>query len=123
MKKINALRKGHPDPKIAQADLKSLLKSIETKPVAIRRSVMRTLSMIDIPKSLYGPAFDKASLLHADLSETIAVKVFAMSVMTYVALEEVDLKNEVIIAIEEQLPYGSAAYRNRAAKLLKALKR
>jgi len=29
----------------------------------------------------------------------------------------------VIIAIEEQLPYGSAAFINRAGKLIKELKR
>ena len=123
MKKINTARKGHPDPKFSLQDVRPLLKDIDTKPVAVRRSVMRSLSLTDIPKSLRGLAFDKASELFADRSETVAVKVFAMSVMTQIALQEAGLKNEVIIGIEEQLPYGSAAYRSRAAKLLKALKR
>lgn len=104
-------------------DLKPYLKSIEKQPVAIKRNVMRTLSLSDIPAGLTGLAFSKAFSLHAELSETIAVKVFAMTVMTQVALKEPDLRNEVIIAIEEQLPYGSAAYRSRAAKLLKKLKK
>lgn len=123
MKKIKTQRIGHPDPKISLEDLGVYLKSIEKQPVAIRRSVMRSLSLIDIPRKHSGLSFDKAFGLHAELSETIAVKVFAMTVMTRIAIKEPDLKREVIIAIEEQLPYGSAAYRSRAVKMLKELKK
>lgn len=100
----------------------ALLKTIETRDVATRRRVMKSLSLIEIPRRMQGLAFAKASELLSNHSETIVVKVFAMTVMTRIALEETDLRNEVIIAIEEQLPYSSAAYKSRAAKLLKALK-
>ena len=105
--------------------LKPVLKTID-KPgmhVAVKRNVMRLLQFINTPPALRGVAFDKAFKLFSDTSEPIAVRVFAMSVMTQIAMEEPDLKNEVIIAIEEQLPYGSAAYRSRAARSLKALKK
>jgi len=112
-------------PHLVTPYLKPVLTSID-KPgqhVAVKRNVMRLLQFIDIPPKLRGLAFDKAFKLQQDTSEPIAVQVFAMSVMTQIAMKEPDLKNEVIIAIEEQLPYGSAAYTSRAAKLLKALKR
>jgi hypothetical protein len=112
-------------PKLIRPYLKSVLKSID-KPgmhVAVKRNVMRLLQFIDIPPRIRGLAFDKAFKLFSDRSEPIAVQVFAMQVMTDVAMKEPELKNEVIIAIEEQLPYGSAAYNNRATRLLKALRK
>jgi hypothetical protein len=111
-------------PQLIRPYLKSLLKSID-KPgmhVAVKRNVMRMFQFIDIPPNLKAFAFDKAFKLFSDTSEPIAVRVFAMTVMTNVAMAEPDLKNEVVIAIEEHLPYGSAAYKNRAARSLKALK-
>jgi hypothetical protein len=111
-------------PQLIRPYLKPILKSID-KPnqhVAVKRNVMRMFQFIDIPKNLRGLAFDKAFKLFSDKSEPIAVRVFSMTVMAQVAMKETDLKNEVIIAIEEQLPYGSAGYKSRAMKLLKELK-
>jgi len=111
-------------PQLIKPYLKPLLKSID-KPgmhVAVRRNVMRIFQFIEIPANLKGLAFDKAFKLFSDTSEAIAVRVFAMTVMTNVAMTEPELKNEVAIAIEEHLPYGTAAYKNRALKFLKALK-
>lgn len=112
-------------PKLVHPYLKPVLKTID-KPamhVAVKRNVMRLLQFVEIPPALRGLAFDKAFKLFADTSEPIAVRVFAMTVMTQMAMKEPELKNEVIIAVEEQLPYGSAAYKSRAAKSLKALKK
>ena len=112
-------------PELIKPYLKPVLKAID-KPgmhVAVKRNVMRLLQFIDIPPAVRGISFDKAFKLFSDTSAPIAVRVFAMSVLTQVAMEEPDLKNEVIIAIEEQLPYGSAAYKSRAARSLKALKK
>ena len=112
-------------PELIKPYLKPILKTID-KPgmhVAVKRNVMRLLQFIEIPANVRGLAFDKAFKLFSDASEPIAVQVFAMQIMSDIALEEPDLKNEVIIAIEEQLPYGSAAYKNRAARLLKALRK
>ena len=92
-------------------------------PPGIKRNVMRLFSLAGLPSSVKGQAFDKASKLFAEHSEPIAVKVFAMTVMANVALEEPELKSEVIIAIEQQLPYGSPAFRSRGFKLLRVLKR
>lgn len=112
-------------PQLIAPYLKPILKSID-KPgmhVAVKRNVMRVFQFIDIPKNVRGLAFDKGFRLFSDTSEPIAVRVFAMQVVANIAITEPDLKNEVIIAIEEQLPYGSAGFRSRALKLLKELKK
>jgi len=113
------------NPDLIKPYLRPILKTIDRPGmhVAVKRNVMRLFQFIDIPRSLCGLAFDKAGKLFADTSEPIAVRVFAMTVMSQVAMKEPGLKNEVIIAIEEQLPYGSAGYKNRAARLIKELKK
>lgn len=90
--------------------------------VAVRRNVIRLLQFIDIPEKYKGLAFEKCMSLLSDPGQAIAVRVFAITVMADIADSEPDLRNEVIIAIEDHLPYGSAGYRNRAGKLLKKLK-
>jgi len=111
-------------PRLISRHLKPILKAVDRPGmhVAVKRNVMRLFQFTDIPKNLRGLAFDKSFGLFSDTSEPIAVRVFAMTVMKQVAMDEPELKNEVIIAIEEQLPYGSAAFRSRAGKLLKELK-
>jgi hypothetical protein len=112
-------------PELITPYLKPVLKAID-KPgmhVAVKRNVMRLLQFIDIPPAVRGIAFDKAFKLFSAKSEAVAVRVFAMAVMTQVAMDEPELKNEVIMAIEEQLPYGSAAYKSRASRSLKALRK
>lgn len=111
-------------PGLIRPYLKKVLTAID-KPgmhVAVKRNVMRLLQFIEIPKNVRGLAFDKAFGLFSDTSEPIAVRVFAMTVMKQVAMDEPELKKEVIIAIEEQLPYGSAAFINRGRKMLKELR-
>jgi hypothetical protein len=111
-------------PELIKPYLRSMLKSVDRANMheAVKRNVMRLLQFVDIPPNLAGLAFDKAFTLFSDTGEPIAVRVFSMQVMADVAMKEPDLRNEVILAIEEHLPYGSAGYRSRAKRLLKALK-
>lgn len=111
-------------PEMIRPYLRPMLKSVDRPKMheAVKRNVMRLLQFVDIPANLAGLAFDKAFKLFSDTSEPIAVRVFSMQVMTDVAMKEPELRNEVVIAIEEHLPYGSAGYRSRATRLLKKLK-
>ena len=51
----------------------------------------------------------------------MAVRVFSMSVLARIAHDQPELKNELKIMIEDQLPFGSAAFLARARKVLKQL--
>jgi hypothetical protein len=88
--------------------------------VAVKRNIMWLLQDIEIPRQLYGLLTHKCFAL-MDPKETIAVRVFAMSVLANIAMHEPDLKKELRIVIEDQLPYGSAGYLSRARKVLKAI--
>ena len=52
----------------------------------------------------------------------IAVKVHSMQLLYYFTLPEPELKNELTIIIEDQLPIGSAGFVSRGKKILKQLK-
>jgi len=120
---MSDLVKDHPE--LIVPYLKPILRSIDKAGmhVAVKRNVMRVFQFIEIPRGVRGLAFDKAFKLYSDTSEPVAVRVFAMQVMANIAMDEPELKNEVIIAIEEQLPFGSAAFRSRAGKLLNQLRK
>ncbi|HZY78899.1 MAG TPA: hypothetical protein VFE50_05205 [Cyclobacteriaceae bacterium] len=120
---LSDIVKTHPD--MISPYLRSMLKSVDRPNMheAVKRNVMRLMQFVEIPKSYRGLAFEKAFTLFTNPGEPIAVRVFAMQVMTDISMLEPELKNEVIIAIEQDLPYGSPAYRSRANRLLKKLKK
>ncbi len=89
--------------------------------VAVKRNTMRTLQDIDIPKKLQGKAADICFQLLCSKDEPIAVKVFSMTVLHNLSKQHPDLKNELRMAIEEQLPYASAGFKSRGTKILKEL--
>jgi hypothetical protein len=109
-------------PGLIKPHLKAVLKMLD-KPdahVAARRNILRLLQDIEIPKSLYGLVADRCFTL-MNSQEPIAVKVFSMSVLANIAQQEPDLKKELRIMIEDQLPYASAAFLSRSRKILKTL--
>ena len=88
---------------------------------AVKRNVLRLLQFVEIPKRYQGKVVQHCFNFLNDPKEPIAVRVFAMSVLANIAKHEPDLKKELRIIIEDQLPYGSPAYVSRARKVLKSL--
>ena len=89
--------------------------------VAVRRCVVRLLQDVDIPEGLLGRV---AALCFKYLSagdSPVAVKCFSMTVLARIAEKEPDLRREIRLIIEQQLPYGSGGFRSRAARVLKGL--
>jgi hypothetical protein len=112
-------------PNLVKPHLKLLLKNM-LKPgqhVAVKRNTLRLLQFVSVPKSLQGIVVDIGFKLLTDHKEPIAVKVFAMSALKDIALQEPELKNELIPVIEEQLPFASPAFISRARKVLKDLRK
>lgn len=110
-------------PELITPHLKQVIAMIDKPGVhdAVKRNVVRLLQDIEIPRRFYGTIIDKCFRL-MDPKEAIAVRVFSMSVLANIAKAEPDLKKELKIVIEDQLPFGTAAYLSRAKKVLKALK-
>lgn len=111
-------------PKLITPYLKKLLDVISSNnpSEAVKRNIYRTLQFTTIPKSLQGQTYNLAISTVTTSSEAIAVRVFALTVAGNIAKENPDLRNEIILIIEDQLPYGSAGFVSRSKKILKALK-
>ncbi|MBL7872384.1 MAG: HEAT repeat domain-containing protein [Cyclobacteriaceae bacterium] len=90
---------------------------------AVKRNILRLLQFISIPKSLQGKTANLCFQFLGNTKEPIAIRVFAMTVLANLAKVNPELKNEIILIIEDQLPYGSAGFVSRGRKVLKELKR
>ncbi len=112
-------------PEFITAYIKPLLVNLGNEKLhdAVKHNTVRILQFIEIPKSLQGLAFQNCMGLLLSSDEPIAVKVFAMTVLANICKQEPDLRKELKLVIEAQLPYGSTGFRNRGAKILKQLEK
>jgi hypothetical protein len=90
-------------------------------PDAVKRNTVRILQFIQLPRTLMGPAAQHCFSLLQSPKEPVAVKVFSMSVLLRICREEPDLKNELRLMIESQMPYASKGFVSRGNKILKEL--
>ncbi|MTI40068.1 hypothetical protein [Fulvivirga lutimaris] len=89
--------------------------------VAVQRNTLRVLQEKEMPDSIIGEAADICFKIMESSKEPIAVKVFAMTLLANICKKVPELKTELKILIEDQLPYGSAGFKSRANKILKKL--
>lgn len=89
--------------------------------VAVVRNSLRILQIMDIPGELLGEAADIGFKLLESKDQPVAVKVFAMTVLANICKKVPELKNELSILIEDQMPYASAGFRSRGSKILKQM--
>ena len=88
---------------------------------AVKRNVVRVIQDIEIPPKLVGKIATVCFDMLSSVREPIAVRVFSMTVLANIARQEPDLKNEIRILVEQQMPTGSAGFRSRGSKILKQL--
>lgn len=89
---------------------------------AVKRNIMRLLQFVDIPRKHQGKVIEHCFRL-MDPKEAIAIRVFSMTVLANLTKEHPDLKKELRLVIEDQLPFGSAAYLSRSKKILRQLEK
>ena len=90
---------------------------------AVKRNSVKVLQNVDLPDELLGEAADVCFQLLSSRTEPVAVKVFSMTVLLNIVKKVPELKNELKIIIEDQIPYGSAGFLSRGKKTLKALEK
>lgn len=78
-------------------------------PVAVKRNVVRILQFIHVPESLQGPVMDYCFRFLEDPAETVAVRAFSMTVLANLAQQYPEIRNEIILLIEDQLWEGATA--------------
>lgn len=100
----------------------SLLEKLKTPcHAAVKRNVLRAIDRITIDESQMGLAADIAFKVLEDIRETIAVRVFAMSILHRICMLQPELAPELISILEFQMPYESPGFKSRAKKIIKSL--
>ncbi|WP_026463056.1 hypothetical protein [Adhaeribacter aquaticus] len=109
-------------PYLIDPYLNLLIANLE-KPVhaAVKRNTLRLLQETEIPETLQG-ALANICFQFLLEDEPTAIKAFAMTVLSNLVKREPDLKNELQVILEDQLPYGSPGFVSRGRKILKELK-
>jgi hypothetical protein len=110
-------------PELVEKHLKSLLDFLSKKDIhdAVKRNVLRLLQFIELPARSHGKLAELCFGYLADRKEPIAIRVFAMSVLTRLAKKHPALKTELTVLIEDEWPYASPAFISRGRKVLKQL--
>jgi len=112
---------GRAHPELITPYIKVMLKNLDN-PVhdSVKRNTMRVFQNFDIPKSLQGLAL-KQCLRLVEGNESIAIKVFSITILGNIAKQHPDLKHELKLLIETQIPFASKGFLSRATKVLKSL--
>ena len=90
---------------------------------ATKRNTVRALQFVNIPENLWGETIEICfRFLHSGI-EPVAVKVFSMSVLCNLSAHVPEIKEELQISIEDQLPLSSSGFKSRGKKILQKLLR
>ncbi len=112
-------------PQLILPHLKSLLKNLQKPGIhdAVKRNALRIVALLELPDALMGLAADICFDFLANPKEPVAIRVHAMQVLYNISLKEPDLADELCLLIEDGMHHGSAGFRSRGRKILKALGR
>jgi hypothetical protein len=88
---------------------------------AVKRNTVRAMQFVTLPDDLLGRAADECFRLLASPAEPVGIKACSMSVLESICRREPELKTELKLLLEEQMPYASPGFTSRAGKILKNL--
>ncbi len=89
---------------------------------SLKRNIVRTMQFIDIPEEHWASTVDQCFRLMLGRKEAVAIRVFAMTVLANLSSRIPEIAGELLIAIEDQMPYESPAFTSRGTKILRKLK-
>lgn len=88
-------------------------------PDAVKRNLLRLLQKITIPKRYCGKIADACFKFLTDPKEKAAIKAFAISTVENISGSFPELRQELIIMLENSYDHESPAFRSRAKKIMK----
>jgi hypothetical protein len=89
--------------------------------VAVRRNALRIFEDIDIPKKYCGVLYELSDQYLHDLTQAVAVRAFALTVMLNISRKYPELQNEVRINAESLTQCGIPALESRSRQALSEL--
>ncbi len=118
---LNSCTESHPE--LLKPHLRAIVKSLgaQGQSDSIKRNVLRMLQFVDIPVSFQGELADICFRLLSDKRQAVAIRVFAMTVLSNIAVQQPGLIRELEAIIQEHMPYGTPGFVSRGSKVLKKL--
>ena len=100
-----------------------LVQQMQRKDVhpAIVRNSLRILEKISIPEAFHGEVMDTCFSFVESPQTPIAIKAFALTTLFNLSKIYPEIKQELILIIENQIDNGSPAFKSRAKKILQQL--
>lgn len=107
-------------PKLISKHWKALIENLNKPNLhdAVKRNSLRLMQEIELPEDYHGEVMNICFQYLESPTEALAVKVFSMSVLGNLAKNYPEIKAEIKLLIEEQLPNQSAGFKSRAKKVL-----
>jgi len=90
---------------------------------AVKRNTVRILSFMEIPEDLTGITAEICFNFLNSGKEPVAIKAHSMTVLFNIVKKYPELKEELKLSIEDQLPFGSAGFKSRGSNILKAIEK
>ena len=107
-------------PELLLPYLPSLLAKLREEPVrnSIKRNILRMLQYAQIPEELEGEFIELCFSYLESAREAVAIQAFSMPVLFKLSDKYPELKQELKILIEDQLPYQKPGFISRGKKIL-----
>jgi len=105
-------------PSLIKKHLSSLVKLLnqQPQPDAVTRNILRLLQSVPLPASLQGTVMDACFRFIEDPAQAIAIKAFALTVVTGMAKDYPAIIPEIKLLIESQATTQTAAFKSRAKR-------
>jgi hypothetical protein len=110
-------------PELIGPYYRRLLDNLERKDihVAVVRNTVRLLQDVSIPKRWHGRVMSICFDFIAEPETSIAVKAFALTILSDLSQEYPEIRAELRLIIDEQWQHSTPAFRTRARKALKRM--
>jgi hypothetical protein len=107
-------------PKFIQKHFSALLKNVKQQHNhdAVKRHTLRILQCAEIPKKYQGEVMNLCFDIVQSMEEKPAVKMFSLVVLDKLVKLYPEIKAELHLIIETQMPYESLAFKSRGKKIL-----
>ncbi len=117
---LNNIANRHPS--LFRPYFKNLITALRHAPHdSFKRNTLRLFQFIDIPSKYHGDLANHCFYFLSSRKEPIAIKIFSMTVLANLCQSIPEFKKELKLIIEDQLPFASPAFKNRASKILNRL--
>ena len=110
-------------PELIKPYFKQLLDNLDRKDlhVAVIRNTVRLLQDVTIPAKFQGRVMTRCFEFIQDPETPIAVKAFALTVLSNLSADYPEIRGELRLIVEDQWEHATPAFRSRAKRVLKQL--